>query len=224
MKYVENKKFIKEIFPEVEDEVIERLLKSTGNNVDLVVTKIIDGTYKGVFFNIKEIHFTKMKQPVFKKELYFPELVESFGSIKEEIDVDDNRKEIKRLNEKIGQIKTKGQQYKLRLSKEYYSEKTTEIRENIDKLNKECALAIMKKSLKDPHCLDLHGLYCIDALKFVDDYIRTHDPSSFKLITGSADSSMSLRPSLIKYLKEKKYSVSSEGPCIVVKKEKKYIK
>lgn len=221
MVYVENRNFIKEIFPEVEDEVIDRLLKSTGNNVDLVVTKIMDGTYKGVYFDLKDVKFTPMKQPVFKKELYFPELVEDFGSIKEEVDVDRNRKEIKKLNEKIGQLKTKGQKFKLRLSNDYYSEKTTEIKENINKLNKEFALAIMKKSLKDPHCLDLHGLYCLDALKFVDDYIKIHDPSSFKLITGSEDSSMSLRPSLVKYLKEKKYLVSSEGPCLVVKKENK---
>ncbi|KAF9765006.1 hypothetical protein NGRA_0060 [Nosema granulosis] len=222
MVYVENKKFIKEMFPDVEDEVIERLLKSTGNNVDLVVTKIIDGSYKGIQFDLKDIYFTKMGQTSFKKELYFPELVNDLSSIKEEIDVSRNRKEIKRLNENINLLKSKNLKHKLRLSNEYYSEQIGEIKETINKLNKECTLSILKKSLKDPNCIDLHGLYCLDALKFVDDHIRTYSPTTFKLITGAEDSSMSLRPSLVKFLKEKDYSVSSEGPCIVAKKINKY--
>ncbi|EOB12531.1 Ubiquitin system component Cue [Nosema bombycis CQ1] len=215
--------FIKEMFPDLDDVIIKRLLDSTNNNVDLVVTKILDGTYKGIHFNIKDINSIKIKkpickQPIFKKDLYFPELIEDFSSIQEEIDIEKNRKEIKRLNNKILEFKSNSN-YKLRQASEYYSEVISEIKRDIDKLNRECTLSILKKTLKEPGALDLHVLYTKDALRFIDDYLRIYEPKVLKLITGSEESSLSLRPSLIKFFKEKKYTVQDEGPCLVVRKE-----
>ncbi|KAK6089751.1 hypothetical protein P3W45_001253 [Vairimorpha bombi] len=201
------KVFIKEMFPYVSDEEIDRLFISS-RDVNIIITKILDGSYKGFTINLKDLARTKIPQKKFNKELYYPELFTNRGVNASSGDID--REKTFKLYSRIQDIKSRQDFCKDKKIREFYTEEKERIFSEIDNLNRKRALMILNKSLQKPNMLDLHGLYTKEALMFVSDYIKVYSPKEIKLVTGSLGNSQSLRPSVINLLKKLNYKVSDD--------------
>lgn len=199
--------FIKEMFPHVTDDEIDRLFISS-RDINIIITKILDGSYKGFIINIKDLTHTKIPQKKFNTELYYPELFTNRGVDASSGDID--REKADKLYSRILDIKSKQDICKNKKIREFYTEEKEQIFSEIDNLNRKRALMILNKSLQKPSMIDLHGLYTKEALMFVSDYIKVYNPKEIKLITGSLGNSQSLRPSVINLLKKLNYKVSDD--------------
>lgn len=211
------KRFVKEMFPHVEDCEIEHLVKTNGN-LDSIVSKILTGEYKEFKINLKEmvLKHSHTVTPA-SRELYFPEIFNS-SFIDEHIDVDDVRRQASELYEQASGHSKKDVSYKARHARDYYVEETDCLIERAKELNRRAALVVIKRSIRNPRLIDLHGLYVREALMFLSDFISRMHPREFGIVTGQEKTAGTLRPSVISMLRKNRYSVSEEGPCVYAKK------
>lgn len=203
-KIEKEKSFIKEIFPFLNNEDIENLFVSS-EDMNIIITKILDNNYKGINVNLKDITQVKKIQKQIKKDLYYPELF-----YKQETDVYDgdiDRRKAEELYSQIKLLKNKLNFCKDKRVLEYQSEEIQQMYEELDKLNRKRALMILSKSLLNAKNIDLHGLYTKEALMFLSDYIQMYCPKEINLITGRDGNSQSLRPSVINFLENKGFKV-----------------
>lgn len=211
------KEFVKEMFPDVENEDIDYLVR-TNSNIDAVVNKILSGEYKGFRINLKDL----VVKPPFGAnsmtlDLYYPEIFKN-NFIDEHVDVEEMRRKAHATYKRARECSRKELTYKNRLAKEYYTDEIEKLVEEAKKWNRKAALVIIKKSIKTPQLLDLHGLYVEEALMFLSDFTNKINPREFGVVTGREKVEGSLRPSIISFLKKRNYLVSEDGPCVYGRK------
>lgn len=208
----EERQFIKDMFPHLDEEIINRLFLSS-QDINIVITKILDNNYDGLHLNIKDLSITKLHQNIHKKEYYYPELFNN--SFIDVTDGDKDREYVIQLYNKIKYYKNKECICKDKKMTFFYQQEIEKLHEEIEKRNRKRVLAILKNSLKKPDMIDLHGLYTKEALMFICDYITFYNPQEINLVTGREGHSQSLRPSIINYLRQRNYKVLlNDSPII----------
>lgn len=212
------KEFIEEMFPHVNNDDVDYLIR-TNSNVDMIVTKILTNEYKGFKINLKELVIKPSRSVIEVQELYYPEIFNN-NFIDEHIDIQKVREEAQDLYKKANEYSKKGTNYKTRQSRDYYNEEINELIEKAKRLDRKAALVIIKKSISNPHFIDLHGLYVQEALMFLNDFVNKIKPKKFNVITGQEKIEGNLRPSVISLLKKRNYIVIPEGPYLHVKRSK----
>lgn len=216
----EERNFIKEMFPHLNDEIINRLFLSS-KDINIVITKILDNNYDGLYLNLKDLTVNQIHQNIHKKNFFYPELFNnSFIDVKEG---DKNHDYVINLYEKIKYFKNKSCICKDKRLAQFYQQEIEKLHLEIDKRNRKRVLAVLKNTLKKPEMLDLHGLYTKEALMFISDYITFFKPLEINLVTGREGHSNSLRPSVIAYLKQHNYKVvMDDSPCVKGTKKEKF--
>lgn len=212
------KEFVKEMFPDVGDDDVDYLVR-TSPNVDAIVTKILTREYKGFNISLKDLVLTpRQSSGTASPELYYPEIFNN-SFIDEHVDVQDIRRRASALYEKAEYYSSKRTEYKTRQARDYYSEETERLVEEARMLNRKAALVIIKKSIGNPRLLDLHGLYVQEALMFLSDFIGKIGPREFGVVTGQEKAEGTLRPSVIALLRRRRYMVEEKGPCLYARRQ-----
>ncbi|WUR02527.1 SMR domain-containing protein [Vairimorpha necatrix] len=202
--FEEEKLFVKDMFPHLTKEDIENLFISS-NDINIIITKILDGSYKGINLNMKELSIVNFRQKKQEADLYYPELFNNKGVDVSSGDLD--RQKTDAIFSRIKNIKNKLNICKDKKVLEYQTEEKQKLYSELEDLNRKRALMILNKSLQKPGMIDLHGLYTKEALMFASDYIKIYNPKQINFITGCSGNSQSLRPSLINFLIGKGYKI-----------------
>lgn len=202
-----------EMFPKLTETQAESLI-STGDDINIIITRILDNNIEGPVLEIKDLIaapvFTESPKPVYN----YPEVFDGGNGVDMHQDVRVLRSKAAAINERVRLLKMQAVSHEIKSSRTYFSIEADNLKEEADALNRTAAAITMKRSLDAGGPIDLHGLTVAEVLKFMDDLHRFSRFKSAVFITGKKFNSQKIRPAVEKWLVEHGYSIKEEGPCI----------
>ncbi|KAF7684575.1 NEDD4-binding protein 2 [Astathelohania contejeani] len=222
---------IKEIFPDLSDDKIEKLI-NTNKPLDEIVEQILNNDTLTCTLTLDEcLYNLNRKKPytnylaVPRKPLNYPELFDRNSNI----DIKTNPADIRSIAVKKSKKAEEYRQLAAEASSiasrrdlcSYYIILADNLRDEIEKLNYQASLMILKRMIKrmPPNSVDLHGLHVSEAIKFLEDYIEFYKPVTLTIVTGREENSPRIRPAVIKYVKElNNYKIRDIGASILLNK------
>lgn len=201
-------------------------LANANEDINVLITRILDNNYKPITLDIKEIEITEAPKATYGKSLKYPEVFDityKSSLIKEKIECwRDNpvvyvRNEALEIHKEASELMEKGHK---KFATEYFIEADKK-REIADFYNRQAAIEIMKCSIRNFNkekeivtynktqskseskgSIDLHGLFKKEALDFVEDLYKMWDFTEINFVTGQKMKNRTLRPALEEWFEE----------------------
>lgn len=217
----ETRALLREIFPELEDAVIEEYADSgrpIGHMVNDVLEKRppIQVSLSECLLNLGRPSSSRQNQKAPPKELNFPEIFEC-RAVDTKVDTSALRREAASLYKRAQVCRNRI----TRGTADYYAMEADNCVEEAKRINRYASLVILQKMLNEnkPGTIDLHNLFVSEGIAFLEDYLRVAHPP-FTVVTGRVGNSRRMQPAAKRYLESKGLSVVEDGPCLLVRRKR----
>lgn len=207
------KNSLMEMFPELSSSQAD-MLSSTGDDINVLITRILDNNIDGPTIELKEIAVNSRSNQKYEHELNYPEVFKINNEIDMHQDVKSLRQRASKLLEEASNYSIKAYSTEFKECKSYYGIEADGIREQANEYNRQAAIILMRRAIESNESIDLHGLQVEEALAFVKDLYHFNHFKEIKLITGQKYKSLRIRPVITKWLIDQNFTVVDDGPMI----------
>lgn len=194
---------LSELFPHLTENDL-KYLSTTGEDINVLITRVLDNNYKPLILDIKDLASIKYNKTVYKKSLNYPEVFDltypaDFSKINQ------LRARASNIHEEANVLHRKASLSKLTAVE--YSSEADRLREEASVYDREAAILVMKQSVEnknhDPeyqsknkrgYLIDLHGLYTKEAIGFMDDLYTVWKFEEINFVTGQKMRNKRMRP------------------------------
>lgn len=216
----ETRALLREIFPELEDAVVDAYAES-GRPVDHIVNEILEKrppirvSLSECLLNLGRPHSFPKKQKAPPRVFNFPEIFEC-RPVDTKVDASALRREAASLYQRAQECRNR----MARGTADYYAMEADNCVEEAKRVNRRASLVILQRMLNEnrPGTIDLHNLFVSEGVAFLEDYLQVAPPS-FTVVTGRAGNSRRMQPAAKRFLESRGFSVVEDGPCLLARRK-----
>ncbi|KAM0680268.1 hypothetical protein GINT2_001653 [Glugoides intestinalis] len=205
------KKSLMEMFPDLDEKKAE-LLTKTSDDINILITRILDNNIDPPTFDMKELCLGSRTRYVEKKNYNYQEAFES--NIDMHVDIAYLRKQAAELNKEAAELSKQGVYHDIREARSHYIIEADERIEKAKELNRKAAIILMRRNLESTDAIDLHGFTADETVKFMDDLYLFKRFSKIKVVTGQRYNSLKIRPAVEEWFKRHGFDCYEQGPCV----------
>lgn len=212
------KEQLKELFPHLKESEAD-LLVSTGDDINILITRVLDNNIEAPSLQLKELVRTNYAPTRITHTYNFPEAFISQSSINMHQDVRGLRAQASSLNLEANEFTKQAIGHPVKEARYHFSIEAEAKRTLAKKINREAALILMRKIVEGTGPVDLHGFSVEEALLFMDDLLYFRKFTEIQVITGQRYNSAKIRPALQEWFVKNKFMYSDAGPGLIAKKK-----
>lgn len=202
-----------EMFPHLEERKAE-LLSKTGDDLSVIVTRIIDNNIDPPSVEVKDFTRAQSTKYVKTKCYNYPEVFLRNCNVDLHLDVSFLRRQAAILNKEAADLGKKAMSFEIKEARYHFSIEAEKKREKAKELNYKAGLILMRKNIEKNGDIDLHGFTVEEAGKFIDDLYVFKKFDKIRFITGQAYNSQKIRPMVVEWLDKHGFNVYNEGAVV----------
>lgn len=212
------KQQLKELFPHLKNETLN-FLASTGDDINVLITRIIDNNIDPPSFFLNELVRTNYPKANVGHAYNYPEVFTDHCSINMHQDIKGLRMKASALVKEANELTKKAISHPIKEARYHFSIESNNKREIAKEINREAVTIMMRKIVENIGPIDLHGFTVEECLGFMDDLLYFKRFTEIQVITGQKYNSMKIRPAMERWFEKNNFMWWDAGPGISARKK-----